>query len=297
MSKLFTSLLILITLQCFGQDDFELYTNLTSKSSIIEHQKISLITEYKSEVTGEKVKTEVQYFLKNGYPKTIIKFNKQGQVSSKTEFIYDIDERIHSIETYKMDVHQSSTEFELNRFGQISTYIEYVYSSNDGEKLFLWKTLFEYNPNSTIKKSIKLQGYNSDTAEINLYNGNGVKKKTILNMSGLRTTKIDYVYNSDSSEMLENHFDTDSTIYLTIIHKYKNNFEVEKIDPASSNQVIYWKHDEFGRIIETNEAVFFITYYKYNSDGFIINKTWEEVIFYPNVKDIPRKIEFEYEYE
>lgn len=292
-----TTILFLTTLQTFAQFDYDLYVGLTSTEILTQHQKISTVTEYQSEKKDKKTKTLVQQFLKNGYPSFIFQFNTQGQIATKTEFIYDTLGYIKSIETYKNKIHKSSTEFEVNQVGQITSYTDYVYSSYDGEKTFVWKTLLEYNPNLTIKKSIKQQGYKRDTSEINFYNDYGVKTKTIWKMGGLRATKIEYAYNKDSTEMLEKHYENDTTIYTTIIHRYKDKKEVEKIDPTTSEKPFYWKYDKLGRVIETNEAFFYKIYYTYNSDGFITNKTVEVLFSDSDMKDLPKKIEFIYEYQ
>lgn len=297
MRTLITTILFLTTIQTYAQFDYELYMSLTTKETLLQHQKINTITEYQSEKKGEKIKTIVQQFLRNGYPSFIFQFNAQGQIATKTEFIHDTLGYIKSIETYKNEIHNSSTEFEVNQVGQIISYTDYVYSSYDGKKTFVWKTLLEYNPNLTIKKSIKQQGYKRDTSEINFYNDYGVKTKTIWNMGGLRTTKIEYAYNKDSTEMLEKHYENDTTIYTTIIHRYKDKKEVEKIDPTTSKKPFYWKYDKLGRVIETNEAFFYKTYYKYNSDGFMTNKTVEVLFSDSDMKDLPKKIEFIYEYQ
>lgn len=297
MRILITTILFLTTIETFAQFDYDLYMGLTSTEILKQHQRINSVTEYKSEKKGEKTKTLVQQFLKNGYPSFIFQFNPQGQIATKTEFIYDTFGHIKSIETYKNEIHNSSTEFEVNQVGQITSYTDYVYSSYDGEKTFVWRTLLEYNTNSTIRKSVKLQGYKRDTSEINFYNEFGVKTKTIWNMGGLRTTKIEYDYNKDSTEMLEKHFENDSTIYTTIIHRYKDKKEVEKIDPTTSKKPFYWKYDKLGRVIETNEAFFYKTYYKYNSDGFVTIKTVEVLFSDSDMKDLPKKIEFIYEYQ
>lgn len=152
-----TTILFLTTLQTFAQFDYDLYVGLTSTEILTQHQKISTVTEYQSEKKDKKTKTLVQQFLKNGYPSFIFQFNTQGQIATKTEFIYDTLGYIKSIETYKNKIHKSSTEFEVNQVGQITSYTDYVYSSYDGEKTFVWKTLLEYNPNLTIKKSGSVQ--------------------------------------------------------------------------------------------------------------------------------------------
>jgi hypothetical protein len=256
MRKLLITILLFTTLQTFAQFDYELFVGSTTTESLKQNIKLNSITEYQSENIGEKTKISVQQFLKNGFPLIISQFNPQGQIVIRKDFQYDSLEHIKSIETYNGETHESSTEFELNQYGQIINYTEYVYSSYDGEKIFVWKTFLEYNPNMTIKKTIKQEGFEKDTSEVNFYNAYGVKTLALWNTSGLRTTKIEYKYNKDSTEMLEKHFENDSTIYTTIIHKYKDKKEIEKLDPTTSEKPFYWKYDKLGRVIETNEAFF-----------------------------------------
>lgn len=172
-----------------------------------------------------------------------------------------------------------------------------MYSSYDGEKMFLWQTLLEYNPNGTIKKSIKLEGDKKDTVEADFYNTNGVLTKSLWHQGGLRTTKIVYLWNKDSTEMKEVHYENDSTVYNTIIHKYKGGKEVESTDPVTSPKPFYWKYDDKGRLIETNEQFFYVQYFQYNQDGFVTGKTINVLYSDSDEKDLPKKIQFKYEYE
>jgi hypothetical protein len=81
-----------------------------------------------------------------GYLVFIFQYNMQGQITAKSEFIYDTLGHIKSIETYKDEIHSSSTEFKVNQFCQITEYTDYVYSSYDGEKTFIWKTFLNSIP-------------------------------------------------------------------------------------------------------------------------------------------------------
>lgn len=185
----------------------------------------------------------------------------------------------------------------VNPLGQIISYIDYVYSSYDGEKMFVWQTNLEYNSNGTLSKSIKMEGYKKDTSEINFYDTSGVKTKSLWHQGGLRTTKIEYNWNKDRTEMNEIHYENDSTTYITITHKYKDNKEVEKIDPGTSPKPFYWKYDSFGRVVETNEQFFYVQYFKYNQDGYLESKIINVLFSDSDEKDLPKKIQFKYEYQ
>ncbi len=288
-------IIFLTTLQSYAQSQFEQYMRLTTKETLLQHQKINTLTEYEVKKNGKKVKNVVQKFLKNGYPASMFQYDAKGKIIANREFLYDTLGQIKSIESYIKDIHESSIEFELNHLGQIIAYTDYGYSTYDGEKILSSKTILEYNPNLTIKKSIELEG-NRDTSMIDFYNDFGVKTKSIWNIK-LRTTKVEYSYNNDSTEMLEKHYENDTTIYATIIHRYKDKKEVERIDPTISRMPFYWKYDNYGRVIETNEAFFYKTYYKYNSDGLTTNRSIEVLFLDSEMKDDPKKVEFIYEYQ
>lgn len=155
--------------------------------------------------------------------------------------------------------------------------------------------MLEYNPNGTLKRTIKLEG-NKDTVEIDFYDTNGVLTKSLWNQEGLRTTKILYLWNQDSTEMKEVHYENDSTIYNTITHKYKSGKEIQKIDPVTSQQPFYWKYDDKGRVTETNEQFFYVQYFQYNQDGYITNKTIKIIFSDSGNEGLPKKIQMKYEY-
>ena len=118
-----------------------------------------------------------------------------------------------------------------------------------------------------------------------------------MNWDGLRTVKIEYAYNKDGTEMLEKHYEDATGIYNTITHKYKNKREIEKIDSATSNRPFYWKYDDRGRVIETNQAFYYVLYNKYDSNDYLTSKTLEVIYTDSDEKDLRKKIQFKYEYE
>lgn len=297
MKIIITTILLLPSLQTFAQFDYDLYVSFLSQENLRHNSKLISLKEYQLAKLGGQTITSSQQFNKNGLPTKIVDFDQKGQVAENKDFNYDASGFIKKIETYKKGKHENSTEFEINQLGQITTYTDYGYSSYDGEKMFIWKTLLEYNSNNSLKKIIKLQGDNRDTTEIDFYNGLGVKTKTLMNMDGLRTKKIEYIYNKDSTEMLEKHYENETTVYTTIKHQYKNRKEIEKIDPSTSKKPFYWKYDPNGNVIETNEAFFYVLYNKYNSEGLLTNKTIEILFSDSDEKDLPKKIEFKYEYQ
>ena len=284
-------------LQAFGQFDYELFQQYADKSTRQQNISINTVTELQLLVDGKWVKTLVQQFNAQGLPTTLVQFDQQGGETEKKEFLYDPNGQISKIESYKGGNHFSSTEFNVNENGQITSYADYVYSSLGGEKMDLWKTYLNYNFNKTLKKIIKTQSNHKDTTEINFFDTLGVPVKSLWNQGGLRTTKIEYVWSKNRTEMKEMHYENDTSIYTTVTHKYKDNKEVEKIDPSTSPKPFYWKYDKSGRVLETNEAFFYILYFTYNSDGRIASKTMNVLFSDSDEKDLPKKIQFKYEYQ
>ena len=118
-----------------------------------------------------------------------------------------------------------------------------------------------------------------------------------MNMGGLRTVKIEYLFNTDSTEMLEKHYEDSTNIYNTITHRYKDKKEIEKIDLTTSERPFYWKYDDEGNVIETNEGFYYVVYFKYNSEGYLTDKTVDVIYSDSDEKDLPKKIKFQYDYE
>ena len=297
MRVILATFLLFISGQTFAQFDYELYISMTTSNSLFQNKRFTRVTEFRSEKKGSRTKLSEQHFLKEGFPSSIIGFDEQGQITDKKDFLYESTNRIKSIETYKNTKLYSSTEFETNQLGQILSCTEYVYSSFDNEKLFLWKTFIDYNSNGTLKKTIKLESDKKDTTEVVFYDKYGIKTKEIWNKSGLRTRKIEYVYSNDSTEMLQKEYENDTTIYNTVTHKYKNKKEIERIDPTTSSKPFYWKYDKSGRVIKTNESLYFLLYNDYNTDGSLKNKTMKVLFTDSGADNLPKNIVFTYEYE
>ncbi len=295
MSKLFLTILLLTSFKAFSQFDYDLFKSYTDNTTQDRNKKIIDATEYQQE-KKIWIKTSLQQFNLDGLPTILIQYDQQGKEAIKKEFVYNSVQCISKIETYKNGTHEETTEFDKNSLQQIISYTDYVYSSYDGKKMLVWKTMLEYNSNGTIKKTIKLESDKKDTAETDFYNKVGVLTKSLWNQSGLRTRKIVYIWNNDSTEMKEEHYENDSTIYNTITHDYKERKEIKKIDSLTSPQPFYWKYDEKGRVVETNEQYFYVQYFRYDTAGYPTNKTINVLFSDSDEKDLPKKIEFRYEY-
>ncbi|NQX56786.1 hypothetical protein HQN86_24425 [Pedobacter panaciterrae] len=175
----------------------------------------------------------------------------------------------------------------VNQTENIVNYIEYGYSSYDGDKILLRKTFLDYNPNGTLKEIVKFEEQ-GNTSEVNFYDQSGSLIKTLYNMPGLRETKIEYLYSKDSTRMLEKHYEDEKKVYSTITHRYKDKKEVERVDTSTSEKPFYWKYDKNGKVIETNENFFNILYFKYDSEGRLTNKIVEVHFSDSDEKDLPK---------
>ena len=164
MKILLSTILLLTTLQTFAQFDYDLFMRFSDKKSLKLNSKLSGLTEFQLDKKGQRTKTLTKQFNKKGLPIAITQFGPQGQLTMKKEFIYGPSDNITAIETYKGKEHQSTTEFETNQLGQITAFTDYVYSSYDGKKTFVWNTIIEYNSGNSKKKIIRLQGHKRDTS-------------------------------------------------------------------------------------------------------------------------------------
>ena len=267
------------------------------KESLRQNSKLTALTEFQLDNLGEQTKTLSTQFNNKGFPIALTQYDPLEQVIMNKEFIYGPSGNLKSIETYKMKEHHRSTEFETNQWGQITAYTDFVYNSYDGTKAFAGNTILEYNSNHTLKKILKLKGNKRDTLQVDFFNAKGIKTKSLMNMAGLRTVKIEYTYKKGRTEMLEKHYEDDTKIYNTITHKYKDKREIEKIDSATSTRPFYWKYDDKGRVIETNQAFYYVLYNQYNSQDYLTNKTLVVIQTDSDERDRPKKIQFKYDYE
>jgi len=158
------------------------------------------------------------------------------------------------------------------------------------------KTFIEYYPDKTIKKTINIKT-DADTSKVNYYSTSGELVKSIWKIQGLRTTKIEYLWNKDKTEMKENHYENDTSIYSTVIHRYRNKKEVERIDPSISMKPFYWKYDSNGRVIETNQDYYDVIYYSYDNEGRLESKIMNILFSGSNEKYLPKKVNYKYEYK
>ena len=296
MNKLLLTVFLLTSFQAFAQFDYDLFKSYTQKTTQERNKEIINVTEYQQD-KELWIKTSLQQFNLRGLPTTLIQYDQHGKEAHKKKFVYDSVECISKVEGYKNGTHEETTEFQVNSSRQIISYTHYVYSSYDGEKMLVWKTILEYNPNGTIKKTVKLEGDKKDTVEINFYDTAEILTRSLWNQGGLRTTKIEYIWNKNKTEMKEVHYENDSTAYNTITHKYIDGKEIEKVDSLTSRQPFYWKYDDRGRIIETNEQFFYIQYFHYNQDGYVTTKIINVLFSDSDEKNLPKKIQFKYEYK
>lgn len=287
---------LFVSLKVFAQSDYNLFMSLTTEENLRMNSPLISVTIYQLD-NGSQLKQSLQEFNQTGFPTSMIQYDGQEKIAMKKVFLYDSLKCIKSIESYKNDKHEKSSEFIVNRLGQIIECTEYVYSSYSGEKLAVGKTLLDYNRTGTLSKLMVLRRKNQDTCLIDFYDNNGIRINTIMNQPGLRTKKIEYLYNQDSTEMLEKQYDDENNNYNTIIHKYKDKKEIERVDESASPKPFYWKYDDKGKVIETNEGLYYILYNIYNPSGYMTNMVIEEQAPDSDTKNLTKKIEYKYEYQ
>ena len=254
------------------------------------------VTEYKKIDTSKWEKISFETFTPLGLPLLSIQFDEQGKEKEKQIVGYNPSGILINIITYKNGKMTDTMETKQDSSGKITFAREFVYSSADGKKIPVKDTYFEYYSNGKLKKRTELSGYPSDTNSIYYCDTSGIATRTNWRSSpGLRTTQIDYLWNSERTEMKELHHQSDGTVYNTIVHKYKNNLEIEKIDSLTMIIPFYWKYDKKNRLIETNANVFYTLLLEYDNSGYPIHKTLKNIIY--DSGEAPEKIEYKYEYK
>ena len=298
MKNLFLILILLTnSIQVFGQNKNELFkpNDIISEHSV--EKKLKSMTEFQLQENGKWTKTMISRFDNKGLTTIIIGFDKGGNEIEKNVFRYDTILNLKKMEHYKDGKLFESKEYLVFPNGEITYQAEFVYSTYDGSKIDLWKTYYYYNTNKTLKETIKTMENDKDTTEIKYYDTLGIITKTIFKKATYRTTKIEYTWNEDKSEMKEMNYQNDTSVYYTVIHKFKDKKEYERIDPSSSQKPFYWIYDSNGRVIETNEAFFAIMYFTYDGSGMLESKIVNVLFSDSDEKDLPKKIKFRYEYE
>jgi len=297
MKKLFVVAIFLITsFKVFAQFDYQIFQEFSNPIIKQQNSKLISVTELQLADRNNWLKISYQEFNPDGLPNKLIQYDKANIEIRQMHFYYSDEGEISRIETYEGKKHNGSTEFKLNASGQVVLYTEYVYSSLDSKKLLVGKTFIEYYPDKTIKKTINIKT-DADTSKVNYYSTSGELVKSIWKIQGLRTTKIEYLWNKDKTEMKENHYENDTSIYSTVIHRYRNKKEVERIDPSISMKPFYWKYDSNGRVIETNQDYYDVIYYSYDNEGRLESKIMNILFFDSSEKDLPKKVNYKYEYK
>jgi hypothetical protein len=259
-------------------------------------RKVVSLTEYGTDKDSSWKKSSYVEFNKNGMPTKMIRYGNSGGESEKQLFIYDAVGKPASDSTYKGGKLFSSTDYNYDLSGKLTSLFESVYASLDGEKLPTRKIFLEYYSNQKLRKKSTLEFGKEDTTNIDFFDSSGFKRESILHESGLRSTKIIYNWNQDRTEMKEAEFENDSSVYNTIVHRYKNNKEIERLDSLTSGLIFYWKYDDKGRMIETNEALYYITYNQYDEAGYVTNRRLHVMYSDSSEEDLPKDIELKYEY-
>lgn len=289
-------LINIILFSCFSgysQDGYEKY--LFAKKSQKENAKVKSRTVYIRDDSSKWKRVFFTEYLK-GMPREIIQYDHADSIESrKTEFSYKVNGNISKIDSYKEGNKESSLEFELNSNNQIASYSVYIYNKETAEKIVFEKTYFEYYPNHILHKMITIDTssilHTGDTIEISEYNSAGVEAYRFRHFAG-PVMKTKFIWNANKTEMQEANF-SDDTLSYTIFHYYEDDKEIKRIDKSISKIPIYWKYDKKGRVVETNELLYFKTENFYGEQYLI--RSINTQIFPLNGQE-PRTMELKYEY-
>src|SRR5437867_4249342 len=128
MIKLLLTTFLLTSLQTFGQFDYELFQKLADKKARQQNSELNSVTELQLQDKDNWIKTSFIQFNTQGLPNGLVQYNENGAEIEKKEFIYDSNGQISKIESYQGASRFGTAEFEVNSFGQIISYTDYVYS-------------------------------------------------------------------------------------------------------------------------------------------------------------------------
>lgn len=278
---------IFIVLSClpiFSQFNFP-----ETESYARQDTNLASVTELRLKGDGSWRKTAFEQFNK-GKKELRIEYDKEGEESNKKLFAYDQDDHLIQCVNYANNKLGISYEFAWDN-GLQRLITSYITSNSTGEKKCINKIYFYHNPNRTLKKTISTSGTPTDTLQICVYDSTGVLQQ--VTNSGKKS--MEYKWNEDKTEMQELHFKNDS-IYKTVIYKFKDKEIVEKSDSTHWPKPVYWKYDKKDRLIETNEQLYYISYFSYGKKGWMTKAK-----HVPTLKEdkahASKPICFKYEYE
>ena len=179
--------------------------------------------------------------------------------------------------------------------GFVKSVSESVFSSLTKEKLPTHNYNYQYYPNGQLKQIYVFEGGKTDTVEIQNFDSKGQQTTSYMNYGGLTTKRIEFIWNKDSTECKEIHYDDENKAYNTIISTFRNNLKIQKIDPSTSPIPFYWNYDKLNRVIETNSGMFYTQNFFYDEKGLLVKQTMTVVEKF-NYNNFPKKIVATYDY-
>jgi hypothetical protein len=299
MQKFLTFFLLLCTLSCFSQSEYDLFESYNSEFLKKQNSKIKSVTGFRNLKGGLQKITSYKEFSAVGLPTKIVEYDENSNELRTVEFIYTSFGRPLLINTFKKDKKIATSEFYYDSSRSLHYYKDYVYSSLDGKKMLLWKTDYEYYSNKKVKAIIKMEVSDilpkRDTVEILYFDASGAKTKSYFDMAGYKQYTT-YQWNQGKTEMKESEYSGDS-IQSTTIHKYKGVYEIERSEIGSNKPLVFWKYDNQNRLSQTNASIIITQDLVYDVKGYLINESWT-ANFPELVKDNDSKImRFTYEYK
>jgi YD repeat-containing protein len=297
MQRIILFLILLSSLTSFCQNEYDFFESYNTEELLAKNRRINSVTELRQVKTNSwKVNSYIEFSIK-GLPAKTITYDENGIKTRTVEFVYNSQGQLSIIKTFEKDKITGATEFDYTPGKLVNRYKDYVYSSYDGEKMALWETNFAYNSNRTIKQITRMVVSDirktRDTIEVNYFDTSGIKVKQYYNFAGPKENIL-FQWNPDKTDMKEVHIKND-TISNIVTHKYQGKHEIERLDDSNEESRIYWKYDKQNRKIETNEALLFVERLTYNTNGYLISKSW--TVTFPVKKGDPEILRFKYVYK
>ncbi len=195
------------------------------------------------QIAGDKKKLfNIIYFNSEGLPTTVKQMEDTIELT-RNDFNYKND-KLFSIEEFHKRDKFLIAELNYTDDGLIRSVSESVFSSLTKAKLPTHNYNYQYYPGGQLKQIYVFEGTKSDTIEIQNFDNRGQQITSYMNYSGLKTKRIEFIWNKDSSECKEIHYDDNNKAYNTIVSNFRNNLIIKKIDPSTSLTPFYWKYDK-----------------------------------------------------
>jgi len=282
-----------LSLNTVGQNHYEQFKEYFSDSLKERNKNFSCIKTYQQKKGDKKHLFNIIYFNSNGLPAGIQRVDDTIEID-RSDFTYK-DGKLFSIEEFQTKDKFLIAELNYTDDGLIKTVSESVFSSLTKEKLPARNYNYLYYTNGQLRQVYVFEGSKTDTAEIQNFDIRGHQTTSYMNYDGLTTKRIEFIWNKDSTECKEIHFNDENKAYNTVISTFRNNLIIKKIDQSTSPIPFYWKYDKHNRLVETNSGMFYTQNYFYDEKGLLIKQSMT-VIEQFNYNNFPKTIEATYDY-